>query len=275
VAVESFAPPPDQPSTSVTVVTWNTHVGAGNIAALVGELRRGDLTGTPATDFVVLLQEAVRRSAAVPTPLPPGAVMAAHIGFEKAAFDVVEAARQARLNVVYVPSMRNGVGAEDRGNAVLATLPIVAVENIELPLGRQRRVAIAATIARSGSARGFRVVDAHFDTALRFGVGGPAAWRRRQAGALLNAIRASALPTIVGGDFNTWWGNDEPAVDDLRRAFPAAKDRVAGETWRGPLASRARLDHMFAAGWDGALEVRRAARRYGSDHFPLYVVIPR
>src|SRR5262249_20447866 len=114
-----------------------------------------------------------------------------------------------------------------------------------------------------------------FDTALRFGVGGPAAWRRRQADALLTAIGQSALATIVGGDFNTWWGNDEPAVYDLRRALPAAKDRVTGETWRGPLAARARLDHIFAAGWHTPLEVRRAARRFGSDHYPLYVVVPR
>jgi endonuclease/exonuclease/phosphatase family metal-dependent hydrolase len=206
-------------------------------------------------------------------PRPPGAAMAGRIGFAKESFDVVDAARRARLNVAYVPSMRNGVDAEDRGNAVLTTLPISAVANIELPFGRQRRVAVAATLAPPGSDSVFRVVNAHFDTALRYGVGGPDAWRRRQADALLNAIRASALPTVVGGDFNTWWGNDEPAVDDLRRAFPAAKDRVTGETWRGPLAMRARLDHMFASGWDDPLEVRRAARRFGSDHYPLYLVI--
>jgi endonuclease/exonuclease/phosphatase family metal-dependent hydrolase len=274
-AIESFAPPPQRRTTSITIVTWNTHVGAGDIAALIADLRRGDLAGAPADDFVVLLQEAVRRGAGVPMPLPAGAAMASRIGFEQKAFDVIEAARDAQLDVAYVPSMRNGAGAEDRGNAVLATLPITAVENIELPFGHQRRVAIAAMLAPAGPDSAFRVVDAHFDTALRFGVGGPAAWRRRQADALLTAIGAAAAPTIVAGDFNTWWGNDEPAVDDLRRAFPAAKDGVSGETWRGPLAARARLDHMFAAGWTAPLEVRRAAKRFGSDHYPLYVVIPR
>jgi endonuclease/exonuclease/phosphatase family metal-dependent hydrolase len=271
--VEDFALAVDRSAVSVTVVTWNTHAGAGDFGALVGELRRGALTGTPVDDFVLLLQEAVRRGPEVPTPLAPGAATAGRIAFDRESFDVVEAARTARLNVVYVPSMRNGGEAEDRGNAVLTTLPISAVESIELPFGRQRRVAIAATLTLSGGDSRFRVVNAHFDTALRFGVGGPAAWRRRQADALLNAIRGSALPTVVGGDFNSWWGNDEPAIDDLLRAFPSAKDRVTGETWRGPLATRARLDHMFASGWDGPLDVRRAARRFGSDHYPLYMVI--
>jgi endonuclease/exonuclease/phosphatase family metal-dependent hydrolase len=271
--VEPFALPPDRFPSSVTVVTWNTHAGAGDIGALIGELRRGALTGTPVDDFVILLQEAVRRGADVPTPVPTGAATAGRIAFDKESFDVVEAARSARLNLVYVPSMRNGTEAEDRGNAVLTTLPIGAVEGIELPFGRQRRVAIAVTLAPHGGDPAFRVVDAHFDTALRFGVGGPAAWRRRQADALLDAIQESPMPTVVGGDFNTWWGNDEPAVDDLLRAFPAAKDRVRGETWRGPLAARARLDHMFASGWDGPLDVRRAARRFGSDHYPLYLVV--
>jgi endonuclease/exonuclease/phosphatase family metal-dependent hydrolase len=273
-AIEMFAPAFQDAASTITVVTWNTHVGAGDIAALVDQIRRGDLTGTPASEFVVMLQEAVRRSTGVPMPLPPRALVAARIGFEKAGFDVIEAARRARLNVVSVPSMRNGIDAEDRGNAVLTTLPITAVENIELPLGRQRRVAIAATLGFPAPPQ-FRAVNAHFDTALRFGVGGPAAWRRRQADALLNAIRGSALPTVVGGDFNTWWGTDEPAVDDLRRAFPEASDRVSGETWRGPLATRARLDHMFASGWHETLEVRRAARRFGSDHYPLFMVIRR
>jgi endonuclease/exonuclease/phosphatase family metal-dependent hydrolase len=274
--VQNLASPHSrQPATGVTVVTWNTHVGAGDIAALIAELRQGDLTGTPATEFVLLLQEVVRHGAEVPMPLPPGAAAASRIGFEKDDFDVIEAARTARLNVAYVPSMRNGADAEDRGNAVLTTLPITAIENIELPFGRQRRVAIAATLASGSGDPAFRVVNAHFDTALRLGVGGPASWRRLQADALLNAITEATVPTIVAGDFNTWWGNDEPAVDDLRRRFPAASDRVTGDTWRGPLAMHAQLDHMFAAGWDSPLEVRRAARRFGSDHYPLYVVIAR
>jgi len=272
-AIESFAPPSDQQTATITVVTWNTHVGAGDIAALIADLRHGDLTGTPAADFVLLLQEVVRHSVEVPMPLPSGAAMASRIGFERDAFDVIDAARRAQLDVAYVPSMRNGAGAEDRGNAVLATLPIAALQNIELPFGRQRRVAVAATLAPAGAHSAFRVVNAHFDTALRFGVGGPASWRRRQADALLTAIGEPAVPTVVGGDFNTWWGSDEPAVDDLHRAFPEANDRVTGETWRGPLGAYARLDHLFAAGWNAPLEVRRAGRRFGSDHYPLYMVI--
>ena len=64
----------DRPSAStarmpdeVAVVSWNTHVGGGDVAALVRRLRRGDLTGgAPVADFVLLLQEVYRRGPAVP-----------------------------------------------------------------------------------------------------------------------------------------------------------------------------------------------------------------
>ena len=275
VAVEAHAPTASRSSSEITVVTWNTHVGSGDIAAFLSALRHGEVTGTPAAEFVLLLQETVRHGAEVPMPLPREAAMAGRIGFEREAIDILAAARSAGLNVAYVPSMRNGPGAEDRGNAVLTTLPLAALDLIELPFGRQRRVAIAATLDLPGSKAAFRVVTAHLDTALRFGTGGPAKWRRRQADALLGALAGSTLPTIVGADLNTWWGTDEPAVDDLRRAFPAAVDRVSGPTWRGPMGAGARLDHMFVSGWDSRLEVRRAPHRFGSDHFALYVIVGR
>ncbi len=53
------------------------------------------------------------------------------------------------LSLFYVPSMRNG-GAnsrEDRGNAILSNLPLTDLAAYELPFERQRRVALAATIA--------------------------------------------------------------------------------------------------------------------------------
>jgi endonuclease/exonuclease/phosphatase family metal-dependent hydrolase len=273
--VESFAPAVIRPAGTIAVVTWNTHVGSGDIGALVASLQRGDVAGAPLMEFVLLLQEAVRRGAEVPTAVPRGAAAARRIvGPAGPGQDVVAAARAAGLNVAYVPSMRNGRDAEDRGNAVLSTLPLLSIEAIELPFGRQRRVAVSVMLRASPRTRPFRVVDVHLDTALRFGSGGPARWRRRQADALVDALKGTEVPTIVAGDLNSWWGNDEPAVQDLRRAFPGAVDRVRRDTWSGPLASSARLDHMFASGWNAPLDVRRWPRRFGSDHFPLYVVIP-
>src|SRR5262249_27927213 len=101
VVIDVVAAPAQRSGSGVTVVTWNTHVGAGDLAALVDALRSGGLTGTPAADFVLLLQEAVRRSNAVPMPLRADAAFAGRIGFEPEGLDVVEAARGAGLNVVY------------------------------------------------------------------------------------------------------------------------------------------------------------------------------
>jgi endonuclease/exonuclease/phosphatase family metal-dependent hydrolase len=273
VTVSTFAPLTESPPSVVVVVTWNIHVGAGDIGALVASLRRGDLAGTAGADIVLLLQETVRRSDDVPVPVPAGARRARRIGMAPPGHDVVAAARALQLNLAYVPSMRNGDAAEDRGNAILTTLPLESIEAVELPLGHQRRVAVAATIAPPRSIPPFRVVNAHLDTALRFGAGGPATWRRHQAGALVEVFAGSEVPTIVAGDFNTWWGTDEPAVRDLLRAFPGIVDRGGRETWRGPLAAGARLDHIFASGWRAPLEARRVPQRFGSDHYPLYVVV--
>src|SRR5687768_16378527 len=49
------------------VVSWNTHVGAGNLDALIADLRAGKLTNRPVNDFVLLLQEAYRAGDAVPS----------------------------------------------------------------------------------------------------------------------------------------------------------------------------------------------------------------
>ena len=56
--------------------------------------------------------------------------------------DVVAFAREAGLSLFYLPSMRNGLGAEDgkedRGNAILSTLPLTELRALELPFVRQR-----------------------------------------------------------------------------------------------------------------------------------------
>jgi endonuclease/exonuclease/phosphatase family metal-dependent hydrolase len=261
-------------TSDVTVITWNTHVGAGDVAALVAWFSRRARTSEPAHELVLLLQESVRRGPDVPRAVPPAAAFAGRIGGSfPSARDVLATARELGLNVAYVPSMRNGREQEDRGNAVLSTLRIVSVDAIELPFAHQRRVAVAATLACGSSGELMRVVDAHFDTALHFGAGGPAAWRRRQARALMSEIASADMPTIVAGDFNTWWGADEPAIRELRRAFPDVRDRVRRATWAGPLGASARLDFIFAGGWDEQVEVRRVPARFGSDHYPLYVEI--
>ena len=79
---------------------------------------------------------------------------------------------------------------------------------------------------------------------------------------------------IVAGDLNTWWGDDEPAVKELRQVFPDAEPIEARETWRGPLRTGNRLDYLFAKGIQPPVAVRRLNERFGSDHWPLLATVP-
>jgi len=280
------AAPSDRAIDSLAVVSWNVHVGGGDVAALVRALGAGEFTGgAPVGDFVLLLQEAYRRDAAVPShmlrwhPVPDR--IAARTGRGP---DVVHVSRDEGVALLYAPSMRNGiidVDREDRGNAILSTLPLGGVTVVELPLQRQRRVAPAAVIAghtTGGLPWTLRVVDVHLDTALALLHGGPFAARRRQAETLAAAIAATApradhLTTIVAGDFNTVMGAREPAIAYLRRVFPDGPAPLQRPTFRGPLGFHANLDHVFVAGRVKSITVRRLPDRFGSDHYPLLTTV--
>jgi endonuclease/exonuclease/phosphatase family metal-dependent hydrolase len=272
------AAPAARISEELVVVSWNTHVGGGDVAALVQRLRRGDFTGgVPVADFVLLLQEVFRRGPAVPdargVAVPAPILVRPPAGDRR---DILDVARSLALHVAYAPAMRNGPGDEDRGNAILATLPLADLLVIELPFERQRRVAIAATVSaptEAGPSWQVRVATAHFDTALALARGGPAAARRRQAQALIDALSSPPMPIVVAGDFNTWWGDDEPAVRDLRRAFPDAEATRPAITWGGVFRAMGALDHMFARINEGRLKVGRLPDRFGSDHYPLMMLI--
>ena len=258
------------------------HVGAGDVDTVIARLQRGDFTGGRAVrDFVVLLQEAFRAGDEVPSVLPlgfrpPSRIAAAMPGHTREGVRTIAA--RYRVSVLYVPSMRNGGivrPVEDRGNAILSTLPLENAAAIELPIERQRRVAVAATVRgrrRDGSAWTLRLVDVHLDTAISLLHGGPFGARRRQAEALVAAIGPSDLPTVAAGDFNTWGGAGEPALAVMRRAFPAsaADATQTRPTFAGPLGFRATLDHVFARGVT-TVELRRLDDRFGSDHFPVIV----
>jgi endonuclease/exonuclease/phosphatase family metal-dependent hydrolase len=179
--------------------------------------------------------------------------------------------------------MRNGltdVAREDRGNAIASTLPLLDPAVVELPLEHQRRaVAVAVVEGRTptGASWTLRVADVHLDTALALRRGGPFAARRRQAEALVAALRATApkrdrVATIVAGDFNTVLGSHESAMRYLRRAFPATPDGPDTPTFSGPLGFRAALDHVFVDGVK-SIEVRRLPTRFGSDHYPLLATV--
>src|SRR5688500_2712715 len=174
------------PSGATVVVTWNLHAGAGDVRALLAQLREAERSaGRPDPNVILLLQEAIRIGIA-PSRVPDGSTIPRRIASPRAAIaDILEVARLEDLNAVYIPSMRNGREGsngregvpEDRGNAILSTMPISDVAAIELPFAAQRRVAVSARIGDPPMA--LRVVSVHLDT---FGGHG------RQATALLDAL---------------------------------------------------------------------------------------
>lgn len=271
-------PPGGEAASEIPVlISWNTHVGAGNVDALVADLRSGTLTGHPVSSFVLLLQEAYRSGADVPSK-PAGTSWASAQRPRRAGGtreDIVTIARRLKLAAFYVPSMRNGKpGAteEDRGNAILSTLALTGLTAIELPLEGQRRVALEAAVTflppRAGAIT-VRLVCTHFTNMVMHHL-----WvlsesgRLRQARALARVLPADG-PVVVAGDFNAWFGSRDAAYKELARQVPPPSSDNRRPTF-GPL----RIDHVLARlpqGW--RVSVRRAGSRYGSDHYPLVAVI--
>jgi endonuclease/exonuclease/phosphatase family metal-dependent hydrolase len=248
----------------LVVVTWNVHEGGGDLQRFLAWLRERTAArsaGAPAV--IVLVQEAYRGGDDVPAAVPPDVKSPGAIRPKRAAnSDIAVLAEQTRLWLAYVPSMRNGPRVrEDRGCAILSTLPLSDVAGIELPWVSQRRVAVMATVtARLGEAPWrLRAISIHLDN--RPG-------RSRQAAALAGlaaTYRSDGLPIVIGGDLNTWFGPREDAVRNLDAAIPRVR-----ECGNGPTAAlRLHLDYLFTT---LAPEMRRgcevAADAFGSDHHP-------
>ena len=261
---------------ALTLVSWNTALGAGDVVRLIADVHRK----RPGIPIVLLLQEVYREGPEVPALLSRGAAFASRLRGLRAdgKRDEVEAIAAALgMSVYYVPSMRNGsplLSAEDRGNAILSTLPLSDLTAFELPFERQRRVAIGATVTGAdarGQAWKLRVVSTHLDNM--------SGWKRlwvaselgrvRQTRGLLQQLTDQA-PLVLGGDFNTWFGFADEAFRETARAFPGTRITDRRATFRGLL----RLDHLFfrlPEGWSAHFE--RADDNYGSDHYPLVATI--
>jgi endonuclease/exonuclease/phosphatase family metal-dependent hydrolase len=266
----------------LAVVSWNVHVGSGDVVDFVRRLRAGELTGgEPIVHFVLLLQEAYRRDTAVPAQIPRGLPTPSRIAARTGRGpDVAHIADALGLAVFYAPSMRNGIASidpEDRGNAIMSTIDLSDPEIVELPLEHQRRAVVVTTVAGrtpAGVPWRMRLADVHLDTALSLTRHGPFAARRRQADALAQALNTDGdTATIVGGDFNTWWGPTEPALTLLRRAFPQTPAMPALPTWRGPLGIHAQIDYVLMRGPFTSTRVVRLPDRCGSDHYPMLAMV--
>ncbi|HET9371217.1 MAG TPA: endonuclease/exonuclease/phosphatase family protein [Vicinamibacterales bacterium] len=239
----------------LVVVTWNMAVGDGRLVELVADVR-GQARGVEPA-IVLLLQEAYRRGD-VPAQCPTGSGVAGRLGSPRGpdSPDILELARTLAMYAVYVPSMRNGRDCseqprEDRGNAILSTLPLDDVLAIEMPFAQQRRVAVAA-IVRHGA--GVRVASVHFDTLRGHG---------RHALALRDVVESMAgpEPVVIGGDFNAHLFDS--GVAEMRKHF--AEIECAG----GATHAIGRLDRLFTRGLRGASTCERGSDSFGSDHYPL------
>jgi len=270
VHARTIAPSSDH----VLVVSWNLHVGSGDLRGLFTDIRR---EAGPDVPIVFLLQEAYRSGPEVPRLLGREDIFASVIrgpGQDGRREEIESAAQALGLFAYYVPSMRNGgplTSDEDRGNAILSTVPLTELTAIELPFERQRRVAIAATVAgtrRDGTPWRLRVASAHLDNLLgarRFWVMGSEFGRARQARGLAAAL-GNEPDVVLGADLNTWFGFHDRAYTEMARAFPDTQVTDRRATFRGLL----RLDHLFFRLQDGrAALFRRVDGRYDSDHYPL------
>src|SRR5687767_5502065 len=269
--VMSRPSPVDRPVGRLLVISWNVHVGGGRVDELTAltRLRSGQL-GT-GTGLVLLLQETFRRGVLVGSP-HRGAVPDA-IRPSRRGPDVVRLADSLGLSAFYVPSMRNGGSDdpgdwEDRGTAILSTEPLSDFTAIELPLARQRRVAVMATVTpRNAAATPMRVVAAHFDVVP---FGGGAVRQARHLAERLTALNHSRLPLIIGADANATSGFRHGTVTALTTVAPVLRRCGTGRT----SAWFARSDFIFGDLDESAVAACETLDdRYGSDHRPIVVTI--
>jgi len=270
---------------SLAVLTWNINLGGGDVVAFMAQElgltcdpdERGDRRAErePPFHFVILLQEVYRLSATLPE-VPPGATIPWRIDSDPrpgGPRDIVEVAERCGLALLYVPSARNGPTEpgrrpEDKGNAVLSTLPLTDLAAIELPFEASRKVAVVATVRGPGGER-IRVTSVHLDlasTLARTLISGNTT-RLRQAMGFAEALESTeSSSTIVGGDFNTWSAS-EATLRRLALRFPDSPP-WDGRPTRGPFPT----DHILFRTVQGSrIELvedsyRRLEDTYGSDH---------
>jgi hypothetical protein len=258
-------------------------VGAGDLSRLISDLLAGRLTqGAPVVHFVFLLQEVFRQDGSIPVNLPPRAKSGREIRplpSGRKRLDIIKAAERFGLWLFYIPSIRNGPSdrlPEDRGNAILSSIPLSSPTAIELPFDRQRKVSIAVQVSGetgTGKPWEIQIINVHLENR--------ATWRhifqsfgRLRLNQVTGLLMVLPLDTaaIMGGDFNTWYRESkEPAIRHIRSRFrfPHSEEKI--KTFRpGFLLPERRLDYLFFRlpdHWKGSY--RRIEERYGSDHYPL------
>jgi endonuclease/exonuclease/phosphatase family metal-dependent hydrolase len=272
---------------------WNIWMGAADVEAFLLDrlgLRCND--GAPVIEggfrhFALMLQEVHHQSPLVPdvergAPVPWG--IHPEEGLHEEA-DIVDIAQRCGLALAYVPSARNGwEGAdglgEDKGNAILSSLPLRDVTAIDLPFEGGRKVAVAASVSPPGTTGETRLdlTTVHLDVAstlVRTLMTGNQT-RIRQARGMLDGLEVGGFTrhaAVVGGDFNTWVSRDA-SLKAVADQYPESPP-VGPEATRGPFPA----DHIFfRSGPDGRPTVAADSYvtvddDYGSDHKARLLVL--
>jgi len=265
---------------SLTVVSWNMYVGGGDLLALLREELGYDCAaGNPGptagfSPFVLLLQEVYRR---VPElePVESGPLIPRIIEPDPrpgADADIARVAEICGLALFYVPSARNGADAdgrtpEEKGNAILSSVPLIRPFAVDLPFEGGRKVAVGALV-EAPEGEPVQLVSVHLDVAstLYRTLMTANGTRLRQVSGLTDVLDARPpLATVVGGDFNTW-SEHEGALRHMQSLFESVP--VDGTGTRGDLPA----DHIFFGAPEAARvrvvpgSYRVLEERYLSDH---------
>ena len=272
-APAASAPPLDE----FVTLSWTAHLAEGQLPELITALRSGAFTnGRPVHHFALLVQELYRRGTDVPEFDDGDRSAFAIAPRDPEAADVDDHARALGLSFIYVPSMRNGAELrEDRGNAIISTEPLLDPLALELPLARQRRVAIAAAVnvTTPAGVKRLELVNAHLEPLSS----SRTLWvfknpRGRQVKAILDLLETPrftnhALAGIVlGGDFNMVKGGAREEAYQHARAWSTSLQQED----RRRTHMMGRLDYLFfrsTSGWTAA--THRIDQRFGSDHHPI------
>lgn len=271
--VTSSPPALDQ----LVVVSWNAHLAEGELFELIARLKSGALTGgRPVAHFVLLVQELYRNGDRVPAfDLRDRSAFAIKPS-DPDNLDIDDHAAMLGLSMLYVPSMRNGPELrEDRGNAIISTEPLFDPLALELPLARQRRVALGAaiTVQTEQGPRPLQLVVAHLEP-----LSSPKTlWifknpRGKQVRAILELLATPRFTdpaiagTVLGGDFNTVRSGSGETAYRLARAWSSGMLREDPRDTH----MMGRLDYLFFKLGDGwSASTRRLDERFGSDHYPV------
>lgn len=268
--------------TGIDLLSWNVAIGLGRLPELLQRLRDGQFGGAgmiPGRPLVLLLQEVFRSDESVPRISG-----SAHLGTElpiRTRLDIVAFARENGFSLRYSPSMRNGLEASDRGNAILSNVRLTGARALLLPHVRQRRVAVLAQLDGHPE---LTFISAHLDTHGRLrrldsrrrrGSG-----RSAQAATLAAHLKSLPGSVVIGADLNSMLGMMDPAVRTLLAAgFKPAHERGGWRhTFHTPL--RLLLDHVLVRSPDrhvSTVSVQRLDEAaddrgrsvFGSDHHPL------